>query len=95
MFSLLENSGEIITGIRPGEKISEILINRDEIKYTWEFNGMYIILNTAEQEVSKSEISKLYSGILPLTSMDSYSSDSVEKISIEELKKKITESGLL
>jgi len=95
LFSLLENSGEMVTGIRPGEKINEILINHDEIKYAWEFNDMYMILNASEQEISKSETKKAYPKIEPLTSMDSYSSDSVEKISSEELKNKITASGLL
>ena len=95
LFDLLENSGETITGIRPGEKINEILINHDEIKYAWEFNDMYIILNASEQGISETEIIKSYSGISHLTSMESHSSNTVEKISIEELKKKIMELGLL
>ena len=94
LFDLLENTGEEITGIRPGEKINEILINNDEIKYTWEFQNMYMILNLPEQENLKVEIIKSYPNISPLTSMTLYSSDNVEKISTEEIKNKVIESKL-
>ena len=37
LFELLGETDEQIVGIRPGEKLDEILINKDEMKYTWEY----------------------------------------------------------
>ena len=43
LFELLENTGENVIGIRPGEKIDEILISTDEIRHGWEYENMYLI----------------------------------------------------
>ena len=40
---ILRNTGEEEIGIRPGEKLHEVLINTDEMKYVWEINDMYMI----------------------------------------------------
>ena len=40
LFELLGETEEQIVGIRPGEKLDEILINKDEMKYTWEYQNM-------------------------------------------------------
>lgn len=37
------NSNRKIIGIRPGEKLHEVLISRDESRYTIEFEDMYLI----------------------------------------------------
>ncbi len=44
-------------GIRPGEKIDELLINEHEIKYTHKFNNMYIItsLIAEYQKIASAE----------------------------------------
>jgi UDP-N-acetylglucosamine 4,6-dehydratase len=34
-----------IIGIRPGEKLHELLINSDEMRYAWEYENLYMILN--------------------------------------------------
>ena len=36
---------EELIGIRPGEKLHEVLINNEEIRYGWEYNDMYLITN--------------------------------------------------
>ena len=42
LFELLENTGENVIGIRPGEKIDEILISTDEIRHGWEYENMSV-----------------------------------------------------
>lgn len=78
-------------GIRPGEKLHESLINHDEMKYAWEFDDMYMIINPLIQ----NQVKTLYSNIKKLENMDTYSSDKVEKYSKDEMKKIIERSGLL
>ena len=38
-----------ITGLRPGEKIDELMINESEVPRTYEFNKMYVIVSVIEQ----------------------------------------------
>ena len=90
--------GEIkqeITGIRPGEKLHETLINYDEIRYTWNVNGMYMLSNPHHKLFNDNELTELYDGITKVKNLDSYSSDVAEKITKEELKNKIKESNLV
>lgn len=93
LFELFENTGEETVGIRPGEKLHEILINKDEIRYSWDLGNKYMIANPLRDE---SEIKKSYSNkIIKIESMETYSSDNVDKLSKDEIKKTIIESGLL
>ena len=82
LFELLENTGESITGIREGEKLDEILISDDEMRFCWELDDMYVI---------HSSINKNYyegaGNLKKIESMDSYSSDGAIKLSNNELKK--------
>ena len=84
-----------ISGIRPGEKLHETLINHDEIRYAWEINNMYMLANPHYKLFNDSEILENYNGIKKVEGINSYSSDTVEKITKEELKGKIKNSGLL
>ena len=85
-------TNEEIIGIREGEKLNEILINSDEIRYSWEYENMYMILNPSVQtHISIDE----FSGKNKISNMTEYSSDSVEKIPKDEMKKTILNSGLL
>ncbi|MBL77126.1 MAG: hypothetical protein CL763_09610 [Chloroflexi bacterium] len=93
LFELLENTGENVIGIRPGEKIDEILISTDEIRHGWEYENMYLIADNTN--LSKDEQQKLYPGIKPIQNMDTYSSKSAEKIPMDELKNIIKESNLI
>ena len=81
LFEILENTGEEIIGTRPGEKLNEILINSDEIRYGWEIDNMYMISNP--------EVMKTYSGAKKIENMKMYSSDTVDKIPKDELKQLI------
>ena len=70
--------------IRPGEKLHETLINFDEIRYVWDLKDKYVLFSPLKSE---SEIKKEYPGIKKVNLSTSYSSDAVEKISKEEMKK--------
>ena len=92
LFELLQKTDEENIGIREGEKLNEILINSDEIRYTWEYENMYMLLNPSVQKhVSLDE----FPNKNRVTNMDDYNSGSVEKIPKDEMKKIIIDSGLL
>ena len=73
-------------GIRPGEKLHEVLINNEEIRYGWEYNDMYLITNPLYPLFHIDKIKDIYHGINKIDGVNNYSSDKVEKISKEELK---------
>ena len=83
-----------ITGIRPGEKLHETLINHDEIRYTWDIENMYMLANPHYKLFNDNDIIENYNGITKTDNIDTYSSDIAEKISKDELKTKIQKLGL-
>lgn len=88
---VLGSSGEEIIGIRPGEKLHETLINFDEMRDSWELDEMYVILNP----LLRLNRERQYSRLKKIKNMETYSSDKVEKISKNELKKIIQQAGLI
>ena len=88
---LLGISGSEIIGIRPGEKLNEILINEDEMRYCWEYNDVNLLANPLYSLFNDDEIKERYKGIIKKDDSGSYSSDKVEKIPVEELKQIIKE----
>ena len=92
IMELLGKTDEETVGIRLGEKLHEVLINEYEIGYTWEIDNKYIIINTLDNEIIKKR--KYNSNISRATNMQIYSSDKVEKINKEELKKNIKDNLL-
>ena len=94
LFELLGETEEQIVGIRPGEKLDEILINKDEMKYTWEYQNMYMVINPSVQQHMPSLLDE-FSEKKKIETMDVYSSDLVEKISKDSLKKIFTDSKML
>jgi len=95
LFELLENSGEENIGLRPGEKLQETLINSDELRYTWEVENMYVIINPFYSMFNPQTIENVYDGIEKIEMTNSYSSDNVPRLSHDELKDLITNSGLI
>ena len=95
LIEILGNYGEEIIGIRPGEKLHETLISNEEIRYSWEYNDMYIITNPLYPMFHPTVIDNNYSGIKKIKNIDAYSSDIVDKIKKDELKQIIKESQLL
>ena len=80
---LISNTGEQKIPVRQGEKFHETLINIDEMRTTLESESKYIIL---QREISDQEINEQYPGFRRITFTEPYSSNVVEKISINELK---------
>jgi len=93
LFDLLGKTDEEIVGFRAGEKLNEVLINKDEMKYCWDYKDMYLIVNPSVQRFISSM--NEFPEKKKIENMEAYSSDAVEKISKEELKKIVTDSGLL
>ncbi len=87
LIELLGDPGEEHIGIRPGEKMFETLINRDEVRYTWEINDKFVIFNPLH---SFEEIQKSYPNIKKMEKSEPYTSDRAEKISKDELKEIIS-----
>lgn len=87
LFELLGKTGEINSGIRFGEKLHESLINQDELRYTWELDNKYVILQSSDV---KNREKKIYTKIKKTKLVHAYSSDNVEKISKEQLKETIS-----
>ena len=81
LFDMLENTGEEIIGIRPGEKLHEILINSEEVRCSYEIDDMYVIL--------LPEIMKTYPKAKKIENMKEYSSSTTDKILKDDLKQLI------
>ena len=97
LIKLLGNTEDEIIGIRPGEKLHEVLINNEEMRYTWEMDDLYIIFNPLQinEKYNPDLIQKQYKNIKRVDNMKEYSSENTEKISEDELQQKIQDAGLL
>jgi len=93
LFELLDHAEEEVIGIRPGEKIDEVLISVDEIRHGWEYENMYMITNNSKLSVDDQQV--LYPGIKAIQNMETYSSKTAEKIPREELKNIIKKTNLI
>jgi len=93
LFDLLGKTDEQIVGIRPGEKLHEILINNEEMNYCWEYQEMYMIVDPSLRRFISlmNELPEKKK----IENMKVYSSNNVQKIPKNELKKIFTDSGLL
>jgi len=89
---LAETKNEKIIGIRPGEKLHELLINFDEMRYSWEFENLYMILNW---QYNDNYLNTNYPGIKKFDSTETYSSNNTEPLTDDELKNNISNLGLL
>ena len=93
LFDLLGKTDEQIVGIRPGEKLHEILINNEEMNYCWEYQEMYMIVDPSLRRFIS--LMKELPEKKKIENMKVYSSNNVQKIPKNELKKIFTDSGLL
>jgi len=92
LHELIDNTGEEKIPVRQGDKFHETLINTDEMRTTLESTSKYVIL---PREISDQEINEQYPGYRRITLTKPYSSDTVEKIPINELKDVLSKSGLI
>ena len=83
---MIGNFGEKNIGIRAGEKLHETLINKEEIRYSWEYENLYIITPPHYSTFHPNGINESYQNIKKLDGMEEYSSDVVPNIPINELK---------
>jgi UDP-N-acetylglucosamine 4,6-dehydratase len=74
-----------IIGIRPGEKLNEILISEDESNVTYELKDSYILLNQSSQV--KSKILKKFKKFKKIKKGFEYSSNQKQLMTKAELKK--------
>ena len=87
IIDLHNDTGSTVSGIRPGEKMHETLINDDEIRYGWDLGDKYVIFNPF---MKIEKIKENYPNAQKIINLTKYSSDMVERISLEELKTKIS-----
>ena len=92
LHELIGNTGEEKIPVRQGDKFHETLINTDEMRTTLESTSKYVIL---PREISDQEINEQYPGFRRITLTEPYSSNTVEKIPINELKDILSKSSLL
>jgi FlaA1/EpsC-like NDP-sugar epimerase len=78
--------------VRPGEKLHELLINSDEMRYAWEYENLYMILNW---QFDQAYLNKNYSGIKKFDNVGVYSSNNTERLTNDELKNNIVNLKLL
>ena len=95
LVEILRNTGEEEIGIRPGEKLHEVLINTDEMKYVWEIDGMYMLINPLYHKFFDDDVKTRHPNAKKMESMKIYSSENAEKISPTDLKQIILDSNLL
>ena len=66
-------------GIRPGEKLHEVLINQEEMRYCWDLEQKFMISNPS---VKDDDIINAYnSKIKKNSNLESYTSENTEKMS--------------
>jgi len=85
-----KNETEMIS-IRPGEKSHEILINRDELRKTFETKEDYVIY---EKQIQNQEVIKSQ-GLVETNRTDEYSSDKVISLTKNEIKDILKQENLL
>lgn len=81
-----------LAGIRPGEKIHELMVNKQEASRTFEFDDIFVI--TSEIEKYQRDSKHLYLEGMPLVNFEEYNSKDYV-ISKEILRDKLREYGII
>ena len=93
LFELLGKTDFNEVGIRPGEKLHEILINSEEIRNSWDLQNKFMISNPSKND---EDIIKSYDDkIKKITEIDEYSSKIAVHYTKNELIEIIEKSNLL
>jgi len=78
-------------GIRPGEKLHEVLISEEESRDAWDLGDKFMISNP--NWISDKKVAESYNGnIKKISYNNEYSSENVEKMSTDEIQNLIIES---
>ena len=80
------------TGMRPGEKQHESLINSDEMRSAWSYENMFMLLNELHDD---KNLEKTYPGIKKVKDLDVYSSDKTQLLTTDEITTNIKDLQLL
>lgn len=92
ILELLDSKADTeIIGVRPGEKFHEMLINKDELRNTFENNEDYVIFDKEMQFPDQPDISKFKKSDLNTE----YSSDKAVLLSKREIKDILISEGLI
>lgn len=92
ILDLLDSKAETeIIGVRPGEKFHEMLINKDELRNTYENDEDYIIFDKEMQFPDAPNVSEFKKSELDTA----YSSDKTELLSKNEIKNILVSEGLI
>ena len=82
-----------IIGIRPGEKLHEVLINSEEIRNSWDLTDKFMISNPSK---NNDDVIQNYDGkISKITDMEEYSSQHATRHTKDELIDIISKSELV
>ena len=89
--NIFPNAQMETVGIRPGEKFHEVLISEEESRDAWDLGDKFMISNSNWR--TDKEVSESYSGkIKKISYNNEYSSENVEKMSINDIQNLILQS---
>jgi len=86
--NLFPNTEMETIGIRPGEKLHEVLISEEESRDAWDLGDKFMISNPNWR--TDEEVSESYNGkIKKISYNNEYSSENVEKMSTDKIQRSI------
>ena len=82
---------QVITGIRPGEKIHEDMITKSDSKYTYDFGNYFVVFPTSKEYIQRYiDAGRKFKNVEPNFS---YNSETNSKfLTIEEIKSLISKN---
>ena len=93
LFEIFKKTDFEQVGIRPGEKLHEVLINSEELRNSWDLNDKFMISNPSK---NNDDVVQNYDGkISKITDMEEYSSQYAPRHTKDELIDIISKSELV